>query len=69
MTPLFTVTINTGSAQQGPTRHAELSLIGYLVGRALQLAGTGAGQSLSGNLLDENGVVAGSYVYTPSASQ
>ena len=69
MATLFTLTINTGSAQQGPTQHAELSLVAYLVGRALQLAGTGAGQSLSGNLLDENKTVCGTFAYTPVASQ
>jgi hypothetical protein len=46
-----------------------LSLVAYLVGRALQLAGTGAGQSLSGNLLDENQTVCGTYQYSPVASQ
>jgi len=70
MAVLFTITLNAGvSAQQGPTQHAELSFVAYLVGRALQLAGTGAGQSLSGNLLDENQTVCGTYQYSPVASQ
>jgi hypothetical protein len=70
MTVLFTLSINAAvSAQQGPTRAAEQSYFGYLTGRALQLAGTGQGQALSGNLIDENGVVCGTYAYTPIASQ
>jgi hypothetical protein len=65
VTTLFTLTINAGvSAQQGPTMQAERALIGYLTERALSLLEQGN----SGNLLDENGVVAGSFAYTPVAS-
>jgi hypothetical protein len=65
MATLFTLTINTGSAQQGPTQQAERSLIGYLTGRALSLLEQGN----TGNLIDEDGAVVGSFTYTPVASQ
>ena len=70
MTVLFSVSINANvSAQQGPTRNAEQSFFAYLAGCAVQLAGTGQGQALTGNLIDENGVACGTYMYTPVASQ
>jgi len=68
MTTLFTVTINTGSQQQGATRAGELSFIQYAVGRALQLAGTGAGQALSGNIIDQDQTIVGTFTYSPVAA-
>jgi hypothetical protein len=61
---LFTITINANvSAQQGATQQGERSLIGDLCRRALDLLE----QSDSGNLIDLNGVVVGTYTYTPVA--
>jgi hypothetical protein len=66
MAVLFSITLNAGvSAQQGPTQQAERSLIGYLTRRSLDLLE----QTNSGNLIDQNGVVVGSYTYTPIANQ
>jgi hypothetical protein len=66
MATLFAITLNANvSAQQGPTQQAERSLIGYLTGRALNLLEA----ANSGNLIDQNGVVVGTYTYTPVASQ
>jgi hypothetical protein len=66
MATLFTITLNAGvSTQQGPTQKAERVLIGYLCHRALDLLE----QTNSGNLLDQNHVVVGSFSYTPVAPQ
>jgi hypothetical protein len=66
MAVLFTITLNAGvSAQQGPTQHAERSLIGYCCRRSLDLLEAGN----AGNLVDQNGVIVGTFSYTPVASQ
>ena len=70
MTTLFTLTVNAGvSNQQGPSQNAERSFFAYCAGRAIQLAGTGNGQALNGNIVDENGVIVGTYAYSPVATQ
>ena len=66
MAVLFTISLNANvSAQQGPTQQSERSLICYLSHRALDLLE----QTNSGNLLDQNHVVVGSFSYTPVAPQ
>jgi hypothetical protein len=66
MATLFTITLNAGvSQQQGPTQQSERSLICYLCRRSLDLLE----QTNSGNLLDQNHVVVGSFSYTPVAPQ
>jgi hypothetical protein len=66
MTVLFSISINANvSAQQGATQQGERSLIGYLTRRSLDLLEQGD----SGNLIDQNGVVVGTFTYSPVASQ
>jgi hypothetical protein len=66
MAVLFQITLNANvSAQQGPTQKAERSLIAYLCRRSLDLLE----QTNSGNLIDENHTVVGTFTYTPVAGQ
>jgi hypothetical protein len=66
MAVLFTISLNAGvSQQQGPSQQSERSLICYLCQRSLDLLEHGN----SGNLIDLNGTIVGTFSYTPVANQ